>query len=90
MNELLIQKPMVTESNNLYDCKHGKIVQMDKQGLALRYCTCIDQSTGTDNEWFSGPQCSYKSNVVDFSSGQQNNQVAAIVDPTVIAEQEKK
>ena len=26
MNELLIQKPMITEANNLYDCKNGKAV----------------------------------------------------------------
>ena len=53
---------------------------MDKQGLALRYCTCTDESTGTDNEWFTGPQCLYKTTVIDQTVAAQ--QPVALKEPT--------
>ena len=50
----------------LYDCKNsGKINQMERQGVAMRYCACLDLKASGDNNWFTGPQCAFATNVVE-------------------------
>ena len=68
-NDLLIQKPNVVEANFLYDCKNnGKIVQMEKGGVAMRFCTCLDLKASGQDKWYTGPQCAFESDVKDKSS----------------------
>lgn len=74
-SELLIQKPSIVEANMLYDCKNnGNIIQMERRGVAMRFCTCLDLKASGENSWYSGPQCAVTTNVVE-------NRPATTVEP---------
>jgi len=50
----------------LYDCKNsGKINQMERKGVAMRFCTCLDLKASAENTFFTGPQCAVSTNIVD-------------------------
>lgn len=63
-DELLIQKPQIYDSTNIYDCRNGgQIMSLSVQGLTLSYCKCLDlQSPSGPGKFFTGPQCQFETN----------------------------
>ena len=57
-NDLLIQKPKITEASSRYDCKNGgQIVEMGFQGQSMQMCKCLDLYDKTQSQLYTGPQC---------------------------------